>query len=523
MTFWKKIISTFLLILFFVPILAQEVVLPKPEGTVIPDFDIMNTKLSLIDQQDNSVLFMQRTATSPHQKEQSKIIDYNLNSKILKILDVEYPKGYEYITSKIKKDQLIHFFFIHDKRARTIKLVSSETSFPERSQQSTKLDFNEIFTYAVNPKTTTESYFAESIDKNYFGLTLITRDENQVIQNVLAVTLDQYMDVEWMELFNPDFEGRTSEVADMKISDKGKVLVLLNNYQQVKRKQNDHQLRLLSLYKNNDFTQFIVPTSFGIIQSMKLLVLKNENYFVAGYYAEKQNRTTVGYFTYTFDPRRENEVVTEYRYTFKESYKEREAVGYSAPTKANNEYNFKCDYLWELEGDFVVMLGEQFAETTTVNPKNKEVTYNYFFKDLYYHYFALDGHGAGYDFVPKPQHGSSLATPITDFTQKGLSYFAFLGEGSVYVLYNESSGQYNAKKTDDWVSFNSDNMREASLGMCRIDKIGLVFKLVVTPPIRDLFFNRMWFSDGYNILLGFSGKKEYQVEKLQISSEWDWD
>ena len=326
-----------------------------------------------------------------------------------------------------------------------------------------------------------------------------------------------------MELFNPDFEGRTSEVADMKISDKGKVLVLLNNYQQVKRKQNDHQLRLLSLYKNNDFTQFIVPTSFGIIQSMKLLVLKNENYFVAGYYAEKQNRTTVGYFTYTFDPRRENEVVTEYRYTFKESYKEREAVGYSAPTKANNEYNFKCDYLWELEGDFVVMLGEQFAETTTVNPKNKEVTYNYFFKDLYYHYFALDGHGAGYDFVPKPQHGSSLATPITDFTQKGLSYFAFLGEGSVYVLYNESSGQYNAKKTDDWVSFNSDNMREASLGMCRIDKIGLVFKLVVTPPIRDLFFNRMWFSDGYNILLGFSGKKEYQVEKLQISSEWDWD
>ena len=295
------------------------------------------------------------------------------------------------------------------------------------------------------------------------------------------------MDVEWMELFNPDFEGRTSEVADMKISDKGKVLVLLNNYQQVKRKQNDHQLRLLSLYKNNDFTQFIVPTSFGIIQSMKLLVLKNENYFVAGYYAEKQNRTTVGYFTYTFDPRRENEVVTEYRYTFKESYKEREAVGYSAPTKANNEYNFKCDYLWELEGDFVVMLGEQFAETTTVNPKNKEVTYNYFFKDLYYHYFALDGHGAGYDFIPKPQHGSSLATPITDFTQKGLSYFAFLGEGSVYVLYNESSGQYNAKKTDDWVSFNSDNMREASLGMCRIDKIGLVFKLVVTPPIRISF------------------------------------
>ena len=103
MTFWKKITSTFLLILFFVPILAQEVVLPKPEGTVIPDFDIMNTKLSLIDQQDNSVLFMQRTATSPHQKEQSKIIDYNLNSKILKILDVEYPKGYEYITSKIKR------------------------------------------------------------------------------------------------------------------------------------------------------------------------------------------------------------------------------------------------------------------------------------------------------------------------------------------------------------------------------------------------------------------------------------
>ncbi|HPB58326.1 MAG TPA: hypothetical protein PLL49_07455 [Bacteroidales bacterium] len=520
MIFWKNITITLLSVLFFVQVSAQDGVLSKPEGTVIPDYDILNTKLSVIDQQDNSVLFMQRTATSPHQREKSQIIDYNLNSKMLKVNEIEYPKEYQYIASKIKRDQLIHFFFVHNTRARTIKLVSSETSMPERSQQNTKLEFDEVFTYAVNPKTTTEAYYAESNDKNYFALTLVTKDENQVIQNVMAVALNQNMEIEWMELFNPDFEGRTSDVEDVQISEKGKILVLLNDYISVKRKQSDHQLKLLSLHKNNDFTQFIVPTTFGLIQSMKLLVLKNENYFVAGYYAEKQNRTTVGYFTYTFDPRRENEVITAYQYYFSESYKEREAVGYSSPTKPNNEYNFKCDYLWELEDDFVIMLGEQYAETSTVNPKNKEVTYNYFFKDLYYHYFALDGHTAGYDFVPKPQHGSSVATPITDYTQKGLSYYAFRGGRSIYVVYNESIDQYDS---DDWISFNSDNIKEAALSLCRIDKIGIEFKVLVTPPIKDTFFNRVWFADGYNILLGFRGKKDYQVEKLQISSEWDWD
>ena len=67
MIFWKNITITLLSALFFVQVSAQDGVLSKPEGTVIPDYDILNTKLSVIDQQDNSVLFMQRTATSPHQ------------------------------------------------------------------------------------------------------------------------------------------------------------------------------------------------------------------------------------------------------------------------------------------------------------------------------------------------------------------------------------------------------------------------------------------------------------------------
>lgn len=501
---------------------AQQEVISKPEGIPIPNFFIDNSSLQLIEAEDNYVLFYQNCDFSIQKKGNHQLVLYFPNSKTTKTTELSIPDGNQYVASKVNGDEVIHFYFFHDIRERTIDINWASTSIPTSNSDKKKLIMNSIVNYPVDPKTTTQGYFAESLDKNYFTLVLATFDEKKTIQKFYIVVYNSKFEIDWMQEFTPDFQLKQTDLADVKINNMGKVLVLLNTYNADKRKQYNHELQLLSMYKDNDFTKFSTVTSFGIIQSMKMLVLKNDHYFVAGYYAVKQNATTEGYFTYTFDPRKEKEIVTSYNYKFNDSYKEREATGFAEPAKANNNYDLKCDYLWELPNDFIVMLGEQYLETTTVDPKKKTITYNYFFKNVFYHQFALDGLNAGYDMFPKPQVGTSMK-PIKNYAELGLSYAAFLNETTVYLMYNAHISRFDPKGVDQLNSFNSDRQKEACINLVKINKIGDMGKMLIMPPVKDFYYHKLWYSDGWNLIFGLTTKKTYDLEQVRISSEWQWD
>lgn len=168
------------------------------------------------------------------------------------------------------------------------------------------------------------------------------------------------------------------------------------------------------------------------------------------------------------------------------------------------------------------MMGEQYLETTTVDPKKKTTTYSYFLKNVFYHQFALDGVHAGYDMFPKPQVGTSL-TPVKNYADLGLSYSAFLNGTTVYLLYNEHISRFDTKWSSDRISFNSDLKKEACLSLVRINKIGDMDQIMIMPPVKDVYYHKLWYSDGWNLIFGLSTKKTYDLEQVQISSEWQWD
>jgi hypothetical protein len=514
----------FYTILFFGSgsIFAQQGVISKPTGTPIPDYLIDNSNIQVIEDKEDYILFYQDCDWTSNKSGTNKLIAYSPDSKTAQITELIIPNGNNYITSKVVNNEVLNFYFFHNIKSRTIELHTANVAIPESNFDSQKLTMNTLFSYQIEPKTTTKGFFAESLDKKYFSLILTTLDERKSIKTVFVIVYNEKFEIDWMQEFKPDFALKQTDIADVKVTNNGKALILLNTYDAVKKKQSNHELQLLSFYKDNDLAKFKTVTPFGIIQSMKMLVLKNGHYFVAGYYSEKQNATTAGYFTYTFDPRKEKEVLTSYNYKFNESYKERDATGFAIPAKPNTNYDLKCDYLWELPNDFIVMLGEQFLETTTVDPKKKTTTYNYFFKNVFYHKFALDGTHAGYDMFPKPQFGTSL-TPINDYSQLGLSYSAFLNGTTVYLIYNEHISRFDKKGFSQFVSFNSDFKKEACLTLLKINKIGDVGGILILAPTKDLYYNKLWYSDGWNLVFGLSSKKMYSLEQLQIQSDWQWD
>lgn len=304
----RYLLFNIILISFIANSIAQEGFIPK--GLPIPNFFIENSSLQLIDDKDDYVLFYQDCDYTVQKNGTHKMVLYAPRKKSVQMTELLVPDGNKYIVSKMNNEDVVHFYFFHDLKARTIDINRATSSIPESNLDMQKLSMNTIVTYPVEPKTTTQGYFAESLDKNYFTLVLATFDEKKSIQKFYIVVYNSKFEIDWMQEFMPDFKLKQTDIADVKITNNGKALVLLNTYTAEKRKQYNHELQLVSMYKDNDLTRFSAVTTFGIIQSMKMLVLKNNHYFVAGYYAEKQNATTVGYFTYTFDPRKEKEVLT---------------------------------------------------------------------------------------------------------------------------------------------------------------------------------------------------------------------
>lgn len=513
-----------LIILFFAIVnsaYTQEPVIEEPLGTPVPNFNFQNANIQMIADLDQGILFYQNNTPANDNTGIKQLILYSKDNKEIQTLELSLPDGNNYITSKILDDEVVLFYFLHNLKTRTIQLNTAITGIPESASDSKSLKPKTEFTYNVDPKTTTKAFFAESNDKNYFSICLTTLNEMKSINKIYVVVYNKKLEIEWMQEFQPDFKLKQTEISDFKLTNAGKALLLLNTFNTDKRKQFNHELQLVSMYKDNDFTKFSSICDFGIIQSMKLLVLKNGKYFVGGYYAEKPTTTTAGYVTFTFDPRKEKEVLTKYVTKFNENYKERVPTGFEEPARINTDYNLKCDYLWELPNDFVVMLGEQFLETKSVDPKKEITIYTYNCKNLFYHQFALDGINAGYDVYPKPQVGTSL-TPVNDIHQLGISYSAFLDGSTVYLIYNDHITRF-IDKEDVLFSYDTEEREDGILVMAKIKKIGyLESKLIMLSP-KDTYYQNVWFADLSKIVFGLVTKKTYNLEQFEIMNEWEWE
>jgi hypothetical protein len=515
-------LSLFILFAFFVNFgFSQTPVIEKPKGTPVPNYFIDNAYIQTVADLDDYVLFYQDNDFTVNKSGTNKLILYSKGNKEIQTSDLVIPEGNNYITSKYLNDVVYNFYYVDNLKSRTISLNKAESGIPESASGSTKLYPEQVFSYNVDAKTKTYAYYSESMDKKYFSICLTTLNEFKIIKNIFTVVYNDKMEIVWMDEFNPDFKGKQTDIADYKVTNSGKALLLLNTFNSEKKKQINHELQLISLNKDHDYTWFSNVTTFGIIQSMKLIELKNGKYFVGGYYCEKLNTTTAGYFTYTFDPRKEKQVLTSYSYKFNENYKEKIEEGFEEPVKPNTEYNLKCDYIWELSNDFVVMLGEQYLAFKTVDPKKEITIYTYMCKNLFYHQFGLDGINAGYDLYPKPQIGTSLK-PITELSQLGLSYQAYLNQDVVYFIYNDHIKRIE-EVGDPISSFNNEELKEQVVILTKIKKIGFVESKLILLPVKDFYFQKMWYADGRKIFFGATTKKTYDLEQFEIMNEWEWN
>jgi len=515
----KKTSVFLILFILFVGKTFTQIPILTPSGPIIPNFYPHISDNEIIENDENTILSHHVVDYTTLFKKMNleHLISYSKDEKKVKIQELVVPNAKEtnhLFTRKIGDDIII--YYAEQSKKDNQFIVKTTTLSQDISTGKKNINLNSLFSFNIGDKESVKYQAVESPDKSKHAFLFIILDRKNVIQKFTIMVFDDRGEYLWQENYNPNFSDKETTMSDFKLTDDGKALLLVLSSSGKKRDVPD--LQLISFHENEQITMD-VEISEEIIQSMKMLILSNDTYFVGGYYAEKKS-TTVGYFSMVFDPRSEALLHKNFS-RFNDDYNEKGVLGFGKLAYVNQRYNVKCDYLFELDNGSVAMLGEQHFSFAVTNSKGL-TTYRYFKKHIICNIFSLDGDKRGYEMIKRSQ-AFVLGVPVYDLSRFGLSYSPFIKGSDVYLLYNDNIKNFNGK-SKNWETLNIAHSKTACTVLAKISDIGNAQRKVVMLPNKDgRIFHKLWAFDGERAFFGIMSKKLYSLEQFEVNDQWNWD
>lgn len=517
---------------------AQEPLLDEV-GPVIPGYNSVYADQTIIFDDEEAFTAYQYGYGYNKANEIQNLVSYHRGKKTLNSEKLVVANNFRYVYAHQSDEDFIAYYY-RIAKGNVYELASATIPMKKSSNGSKSVDPTVIASFKFLSKGQVQRYVSVSPDKSMYTISLVAFDAKNVLNGFYVHVFNSKGEELWNQKYNPKIAGTSFEVHDVKLTDKGKVLFLLNAVTGEGKKVTSPTLQLLSLYKTDEVSMKETIT-FGYINSMRLLIKKNLDYFVGGYYSLKNNGGSSGYFTYVFNQHTE-EKINNFNTLFYDDYKEKKT---SEMLFANQDYKVNCNLLHEFSNEFIVMLGEQTAYTRYEDEKSGEVLYNYYNNKVFYNLFSLDGVGAGYELVdkkqtlteekhflgPKPVGERKISpTPsmvgdpdIFPYQSAALSYCPIIRGNSVYLIYNDNINNYNGE-AEGRISANLNEDKTVCLVLTKIAKLDDVERKVVMIPAKEKrIFDKVWYFDGTTLYFGVNAKKSYTLEKIVLNDQWSWD
>ena len=350
-------------------------------------------------------------------------------------------------------------------------------------------------------------YTAESPDHTKHATTFIYINKKQQAEKFYFFVYNENGEEMFNKVLSPEIYGDSFSVEDLAVTNEGEALLLMRTG--TKERQSLHNSAVHILYCNEDGGKsFINPINFGIIQSMRMVVLKNGNYFVGGYYAEKSGDPTSGYFTCIFQKGQE-EFDTPKHFSFPSNHRPKHEFMLAYMLK----YYTTCAALYELENGEVVMLGEHRAMVISTG---QGTTYYHYADNIVYEYFGNDGTMTHQQYLPKNQArqfekgANDIAPTWFTYDKLGISFTSFVKGNAVYVLYQDSQANYN--KRDKTPAQMTLGRGSTCTVLARLDNDGPERDMVMIPGKAKRTLHNLWLFDGSNLYFGEESLKDYSLE-----------
>lgn len=481
---------------------------PSPSGPVVGNFSREHYDKAVMADNDREFVAYGSPIWVKLKKCTHSIITYDKEQQTVAKRDLTLSDNYKRLLAYDAGDT---YFVTYSRYPKSTVFEYSVASIPKDCAAGYTVTPQTKLTFSIDHNGFVMEYTAESPDHTKHAVAFVYVNKKQKAENFYFLVYDKEGNELLYKVLSPEIYGDSFSVEDLAVTNDGKALMLMRTG--TKERQSMHNTAVHILCCGPEGGQsYVKPVTFGVIQSMRLLVLKNGDYFVGGYYGEKSGEPTSGYFSCICRQDQEDFDAPKH-YAFPGNHRPKHEFMLAYMLK----YFTKCAALHELANGEVVMLGEHRAMVISTG---NGTTYYHYADDIVYQYFNKDGEMTHQQRVPKnqakqfEQGANDIAPTWFTYDKLGISFTSFVKGNAVYVLYQDSQANYNKHdKTPAQMTMGRGNTCTV---LARLDSDGPERDMVMLPGKAKRTLHNLWLFDGNKFYFGMASLKDYSIESRSL-------
>lgn len=435
-----------------------------------------------------------------------------INDGINSIQKVSFkvPLEYRYLTSFENDNQVIALYSSFDKKSDEFVIYKC---ILDKESHQLAFDPEKLASFELSVRDGKYYYAAHSEDNTKHSFTLLITNRKKEFKGIYTMLMNEEGEVQWGSTQMPKFDGQTFDIANVEVSNEGKVIMGVSSYTLNPRgtHSSDERMHVITI-SENEMDMETQPLSFGAVSNMTMKLTSNGNVFFAGYFSSGGTRKEqeTGLFSLIYNPEtKEFHEFNRHLGSLVENEKRYNPLG---NRQRNSSFNLVCHSMHELDNGNVVLVGEQ-ALVIRVTDNKGMVSYNYHRKDIFCHSFNHDGEEIETSVIPKYQIAASPQY-ISDTKRLGISFRTFSKDNDVYVVYNDNIDNYQGN-SKDLKFYNHAKKKKSCTVLAKVTEGGQPAKKVINRyDTTSLLFYDFIYNTESEAILSFVKKKELTLNKL---------
>lgn len=507
----KHITLTLISVLLFVGLMpslhAQTVT--TPSGPVVMNFSKEHYSHAVLANNDQQLVAYCSPIWQKLKKCYHSIVTYDKTTNITSSCVLNLSSDYKRLVAFDAGDS---YFVAYSRYAKATEYEFSTASIPKDCANDYTVTPRTVLSLDIDRNGYVQSFVAESADHTKHAIVLVGINKKEMADKFYFYVYDDAGREVLSKILAPEINGDSFSIEDLAVTNDGDALLLMRTGR--KDKAGSSSIHLLTCTQQGG-KSYVEPVRFGEIQSMRLLVLNNGNYFVGGYCAEEQEKPTSEYFSCIFNKKLGNfEPAKHFKLPENQQPKHEYMLLYFI------RYYTHCAALHELDNGEVVMLGEHRA---MVVETGQGTTYYHYARDIVYQHFDADGGSmhakrlAKYQACQFEKGAVNFNAEWYTYDKLGISFSSFVSGNSVYVLYQDHQDNFNKKDGSTMYSTITTRAKSCTV-LARLDDDGPEMKMVMVPGKTKRTLHNLWLFDGKELWFGMYSLKDYSLEHCTLSS-----
>lgn len=478
-------------------------------GPVVESYNAENNDIQLLSNDDDNFVVYMAPKVDKSKFYHHQILKYDKQSNTFSSKPLTLPAKNFCLLSFDAGDQYFAVYGCYPKNTQYEYRVAKFSKSFDAEKVTPELRFSMPVKYFGDVR----EYAATSADGKYHAVVLFSVNPNYKVGAFHCFLYDEQGNEVFYRSLKPEIYGGTFSVEDLIVDNQGVVYLLMADGQQQNNFWESSAVHLLKITEDKAEARAI-PFQDGIIHSMKMLALKNNNLFIGGYFANKDHQPTCGYFSVVFDTK-----INDFAALKKEDFSADQRPGIEQVLYIRAPYHTECKDIYQLENGNVVMLGENTC--MVIKEDNGTTTYWYHKQNILCQHFDENGTVMAEHILMKNQNiGSQWMLFERECNGMnalgiGLSFSSFVKGNDVYVLYTDSKSHIPTQPSPAAVNVVLGRAKNC-LNISKLSETNIMTRPVMDYAQSKNTFNRLWLFDGRNAYFGMYNLKGYTLEKLEI-------